>query len=378
MPAKNYLKPEQKEKLQITLKTESNADIRERILILLLLNDGKTQQEIAEFIGCSQNKVCYWCVHGDQDDLESLRDKRMSGNHQKSTDKYIDILLETIEKSPEEFGYEFGRWTTQRLAKYLEEKTGIHLSGSQVRRILQRKKYAYLWTKYSLEAKRNAKKREAFKEKIEAYIKIEKDSPERLQVWFWDESGFSLRVIRRKDWCKKGKRKRVRGDRRKGRVDPERSRRVNVMGCMRHSDKKRFVEFLDTSNSNNFYKVLKSFYEEVINEWVEAGNKREDFTEKGAKIVIILDNASFHKKEEYIDKIEAEMPNIHLEYLPEYSPDYNLIELVWHSAKEYIANRLFESIEELESLLHQLLNEDKLVINWGRKLKNKGNALITV
>jgi len=89
-------------------------------------------------------------------------------------------------------------------------------------------------------------------------------------------------------------------------------------------------------------------------------------------------------REEYNNKIEAEMPNIHLEYLPEYSPDYNLIELVWHSlrqgeaptAKEYIANRLFESIEKLESLLNQLLNEDKLVINWGRKLKNKGNALI--
>jgi len=33
-----------------------------------------------------------------------------------------------------------------------------------------------------------------------------------------------------------------------------------------------------------------------------------------------------------------------------------LIELVWHSAKEYIANRLFKSIEELEVLLHKLLN----------------------
>ncbi|MEQ9237045.1 MAG: transposase [Coleofasciculus sp. E2-BRE-01] len=97
-----------------------------------------------------------------------------------------------------------------------------------------------------------------------------------------------------------------------------------------------------------------------------------------ANCCIILDNASFHKKEEYINKIEAEMPNVYLEYLPEYSPDYNLIELVWHSTKEYIANRLFESIEELESLLNQLLNEDKLVVNWGRKLKNKGNALITV
>ena len=58
-----------------------------------------------------------------------------------------------------------------------------------------------------------------------------------------------------------------------------------------------------------------------------------------------MDNASFHKKEEYINKIEGEMPNLHLEYLPKYSPDYDLIELVWHSAKEYIAGRLFKSIE---------------------------------
>ncbi|MEQ9234772.1 MAG: transposase [Coleofasciculus sp. E2-BRE-01] len=56
---------------------------------------------------------------------------------------------------------------------------------------------------------------------------------------------------------------------------------------------------------------------------MEAGNKREEFTEKGAKIVVILVNVSFHKKEEYVNKIETEMPNIHLEYLPEYSPDYN-------------------------------------------------------
>ena len=41
--------------------------------------------------------------------------------------------------------------------------------------------------------------------------------------------------------------------------------------------------------------------------------------------MIILDNATFHKKEEYLQKIEAEMPNLHLEFLPEYSPDYKLI-----------------------------------------------------
>ncbi|MBD2005943.1 MULTISPECIES: helix-turn-helix domain-containing protein, partial [Cyanophyceae] len=125
MPAKNYLNQEQVEKLQKALKEEDNGHIRERILMLLLLNDGKTQAKIAEFLGCSINKVSYWCIHGDPDNLESLKDERMRGNHKKATDKYIEILLETIDKEPEELGYDFGRWTAQRLATYLESITGI-------------------------------------------------------------------------------------------------------------------------------------------------------------------------------------------------------------------------------------------------------------
>lgn len=44
MPAKNHLNSEQVKKLQQALKQEKNGEIRERILILLLLNDGKTQK----------------------------------------------------------------------------------------------------------------------------------------------------------------------------------------------------------------------------------------------------------------------------------------------------------------------------------------------
>jgi transposase len=107
---------------------------------------------------------------------------------------------------------------------------------------------------------------------------------------------------------------------------------------------------------------LPCFYEELINEWVSAGNQASEFAEKKAKIVRVLDNASFHKKEECLKKIETEMPNLHLEFLPENSPDYNLTELVWSSTKEYIAHRLFTSIEELEYLVHRLLNEGQLII----------------
>ncbi len=66
---------------------------------------------------------------------------------------------------------------------------------------------------------------------------------QRLATYLEEVTGISLKV---------------RGDRRKG--------RVNVMGALRYSDKKRFVDFLNKSNSKNFYEVLKIFYQEIIEE----------------------------------------------------------------------------------------------------------------
>lgn len=370
MPAKNHLSQEQKDKLIKLLKESDDNYIREKVLILLLINDGKTYQQISDFLQIAYTTVAYWAVHGDPDNLESFLYKISSGNFRKLTPEYEEILLETIEKSPEEYGYEFGRWTAARLATYLEQVTGIKLSGSQISRILHKKKYVYIWAKYSLEDKQNPIYRQAFKQKLAEYLRITLISPERLQVWFWDESGFSLRVIRRKNWGKKGQRKKITGQRRRG--------RVNLMGGLRYHDKKRLNFVIKKGDAETFYEQIKSLNAWLIQEWIDQGNKVENFCESGIKIVIILDNASFHKKKDILKKIEAEMPHIILEFLPAYSPDYNLIELVWHSAKEYIAHRLFESVEQLEELLHKLLNEGGLHIKWDRRIKNKGNAVCPV
>lgn len=151
MPAKNFLDSEQVDKLQKALRESELPHVRERILILLLQNDGKTQREIANFVGCSPRTVAHWGRHGDPDKLESLENKRNQESYRKATLEYIKLLLETVDKEPSDLGYEFGRWSGERLATYLSEKTGIELSGSQVRRILKRKKYRYIWAKYSLE-----------------------------------------------------------------------------------------------------------------------------------------------------------------------------------------------------------------------------------
>ena len=151
-----------------------------------------------------------------------------------------------------------------------------------------------------------------------------------------------------------------------------------MMGAVRYSDKKRIVDFISKGTGATFFQVLSGFYMELKAEWAGIDRSPEEFEIDGPKVVIVLDNSSIHKNEEMLEKIRKEMPNLVIEFLPEYSPDYNLVELVWHSTKEFIANRLFESIEALESLVHKLINEGELIINWSRNIKNKGNAINAV
>ncbi|NES93443.1 IS630 family transposase [Okeania sp. SIO2B9] len=367
MPVSNFLTKEQKKSMRKAMREDECPHFREHILIILLANDGKTQSQIAEFVGCSLRTVSYWFNHGDPDNLESFRDGRGQGNNQKSTPGYINLLIEIVEKDPTKFGYEFGRWTAQRLSEHLAKETGIALSSSQVKRLLKKNEYRYIWQKYSLEDRQKPKERQAFKVKLERWMEMERKDPDLFQIWFWDESGFSLRVRRGKQWTKKGRSNKVSGKRRRG--------RVNVMGGLRYGDKKRKCFFIEKGDGDIFLEQLKKINSFVREEWVGKGNRAEDFKKKGPKVILILDNASFHKRNDILEVIKKELPNIQLEFLPAYSPDYNLIELVWHSSKEYIAGRLFETVDQLQKLLDRLLNKGELEIKWSRKLKNKGNLV---
>ena len=278
------------------------------------------------------------------------------------------MLQEVVEIAPSQFGYDFGRWTTERLSTYLLEQTGIKLSSKQISRILQRKKYVYIWAKYSLESKQNQTERAIFREKLQTYLKAGQVEPELLQVWFWDETGFSLRVVRRKCWTRRGSQKKVTGQRSRG--------RVNVMGGLRYHDRKRLCYFVDKGNADSFVEQLEKLNEFGKQEWIEQGNKSEVYERIGSRVLVILENASYHKRQDIIEKIEQTLPNLHLWFLPAYSPDFNLIELVWHSCKEFIAHRLFQSVRELQEILNRLLNDGELLINWNKKVRNKGNKLI--
>jgi predicted transcriptional regulator len=92
----NFLDQKTKKELQKALKTEEHAVTRERILIMLLRNEGKTYDEISGLLGCCKRQVWYWCNNGNPKEIESLRDKRKKGNHRKVTDEYIENRVRSL------------------------------------------------------------------------------------------------------------------------------------------------------------------------------------------------------------------------------------------------------------------------------------------
>jgi hypothetical protein len=67
-------------------------------------------------------------------------------------------------------------------------------------------------------------------------------------------------VIRRKTWGRKGSRKKVTGQRRRG--------RVNIMGGLRYNDKKR-INFVIRKGDADIYQQIRALHTFLKQEWVE-------------------------------------------------------------------------------------------------------------
>ena len=100
---------------------------------------------------------------------------------------------------------------------------------------------------------------------------------------------------------------------------------------------------------------------EVIKEFVRANpNKR---------IILVLDNFTSHRS--YLVRDFARANNIHLVYLPPYSPDLNPIEQIWRAIKREISPVIIKDYCHLTSLIleafYDLVTKKSYSVGWVKK-----------
>lgn len=100
-------------------------------------------------------------------------------------------------------------------------------------------------------------------------------------------------------------------------IESQRSQRLNVLGL------------LTRANQLQSYVSTQSITSEVVIACIDAF-----FPKVNKRTVIVVDQASIHTSDAVYDKIdEWQQRNIEIFQLPSYSPQLNLIELLWRFIK---------------------------------------------
>jgi transposase len=131
-----FLTPFQRKALLKNLQANLQPEYRRRIEIMLLADMGKSQTQICEIIGCSQEMARYWIGIAEAG-LAHKWNERPIGRPKTVNNEYIERLKELVSHSPREYGYAFGYWTAQWLSKHLANEFGIEITDRHVNRLLK-------------------------------------------------------------------------------------------------------------------------------------------------------------------------------------------------------------------------------------------------
>lgn len=81
-----------------------------------------------------------------------------------------------------------------------------------------------------------------------------------------------------------------------------------------------------------------------------------------------MDNASYHKSKR-VRQLLKKYPNVMLDYLPSYSPEYNPVEQIWRWLKKIV-----HGVETIDNGIYEMLSRMRKTI-WHWKNGNLVNTL---
>jgi transposase len=161
----------------------------------------------------------------------------------------------------------------------------------------------------------------------------EREKEGKLDMYYCDESGFSLESSVPYAWQKKGEEILLPAEMNRS--------RINVFGL------------LSLKSGFQSYKTEERVNSEKWIQWID------NFSSKIKKeTVLILDNSPIHKSKASRGKIEEwKTKGLFIYFLPTYSPELNLIEIVWRFIKYlWIPFSAYINFNSLKQALNEILN----------------------
>lgn len=284
--------------------------LRCRAHAVLLSSDRWTVSDIAKAFQVAIRTVYAWLDRWDG--YQSLEDAPRSGAPPTLSDDEQQIALEELEKSPQ---------NSIGALENIEMRTGRRISRGILHRIAKDADMIWKRLRGSLRDRRDQHAFDVAKSEIREFAQMASEPD--FNLWFFDEAAFSLQPSIPYAWQKIGERIEL---------PFQRGTSYSTVGFVDLDSSFFSYEIAGTVNSEVAIAVMDRFADQLTG-----------FN------VVVLDNAPIHRSNAFKDRISAwAEQGLHLYFLPPYSPELNLIEIVWKRIKhQWLPLRAFQSAQSL-------------------------------
>ena len=126
----------QRKLLQKKLQEELSDHYRQRLLIMILADEGRTQTQICKALNCCPTTARHWILIA-KIGMAHQWEEHPIGRPHTANQQYRERLKVLASQNPQDYGYAFQRWTGYWLSRHLSKELNIDLNERQVNRILK-------------------------------------------------------------------------------------------------------------------------------------------------------------------------------------------------------------------------------------------------
>jgi len=288
---------EQRALLEKTMKEDTAFRARSRAHSLLLSAAGTPIKAIAKTYQVHRVTVSAWITKWEHHGAQSLHDQPRSGRPSILTPDEQALAQQYIKEEPR---------SLKGVAERLAHKTAKRLSLSALKRLAKKARLRWKRVRKSLKSLRDPQAFARGQRELAA-LQTHEDQG-KIALYYFDESGFALDPTIPYAWQERQS---------VIELPARKDGRINVLGFMNRQNDLHPFMFEGSIHTGVVIACFDAFCRTITK-----------------KTVVVVDNASIHRSEEFEDRVPYwKKHGLFIKYLPPYSPELNLIEILWRRIK---------------------------------------------
>ena len=328
---KRQVTPENLRLLDRIYRQSDHHQVRQRAHCIILRHQGMSVPQLLEIFPVSRKTLYNWFESWDSGSVAGLYNRPGRGRKATFEPEQKSQIQAWVKDHPRQL---------KTVLEKIKAEWGITVSVKTVKRVLKALKMS--WHRFRRGVAGQPDAQEYAEKQAQLELLQQLDAAGEIDLYYLDESGFCLTPCVPSGWQPMGETQEI---------SSQRSSRLNVLGLMKRD------------NQLHSYVSEQSVTSEVVIACID-----EFFATVEKRTVIVVDKASIHTSGAIQDCLEEwKQRNIEIFQLPSYSPQLNLIEILWRFIKyEWLEVSAYRNWQSLVDSVERILRGfgEEYVINF--------------